>query len=117
MPRLLVVVASGPEHEARALEGLSTAEAIHRMGMLEEVRVLLTGPGVRAVDASDPEAERLYDALEALFEAKVPVGACTRSLAEHRLLDAAAERPELRPVGAPTQIAEAVAAGTALLTF
>ena len=117
MPSLLVVVASGPEHEGRALEGLRAALAIHHMHMLDEVRVLLTGPGVGCLDASAPESERLVGAVEALLAAGVPVAACTRSLNEHGLLETLDVLPDVRPVSAPTHIAAAVSDGTAVVTF
>lgn len=85
--------------------------------MLASVRVLLTGPGVRCLDPDDPEAEDLEAAVRALVEAGVEVAACTRSLAEHRLVDAAAKIPEVKPVGAPTWLAAQVDAGAAIASF
>lgn len=117
MARLLVVIASGPEDEPRALEGLLLARAVHEIGMIDTVGVLLTGPGVACLDPDAAGADRLRDAVEALLEAKVPVAACTRSLAEHRLLDAAAALPAIRPVGAPTFLADAITGGARLLSF
>jgi len=117
MAALLVLVASGPEAAPRALEGLKLARSVHEMGMLEAVRVLLTGPGVRCLDPEDPEAEELEAEVRALVEAGVEVVACTRSLAEHRLVDAAARIPEVQPVGAPTWLAAEVGAGAAIASF
>ena len=117
MSRVVVVIASGPEHEPRAHEGLVLARAMHEIGMLDEVRVLLTGPGVRCLDPDAADADRLRDDLEGLTEAGVPVAACTRSLNEHRLLDAVADLEAVRPVGAPTFLSEQVLAGARILTF
>jgi hypothetical protein len=117
MSRVVVVIASGPEHEQRAHEGLSLARAMHEIGMLDDVRVLLTGPGVRCLDPDAADADRLRDAVEGLLQAGVPVAACTRSLHEHHLLDAVADLEAVRPVGGPTFLSEQVIAGARLLTF
>ena len=116
MGRLLVVVATGTQYEARALEGLQLAHAIHQIGMVEEVRVLLTGPGVAAL-SPDPEAERLHEALDALLTGGVGVAACTRSLNEHQLIEAAQQHPEVRPVGAPTYLSTLVQEDWRIVSF
>jgi hypothetical protein len=114
MAKILIVLASGPEHEARAREGLSLARAIHEIGMAESIRILLTGPGVRCLD---PEADELREGLEGALEAGVPVAACTRSLDAYRLLDAAADLEAVQPVGAPVYLATRAEEGYAFLTF
>lgn len=115
MAKILMVLATGPEDATRAREGLHLARAIHEVGMAEAIRLLLVGSGVRCLD---PGAEgELMDALEAVLEAGVPVAACTRSLGEHRLVDAAAAFEAIQPVGAPVYLAARVDEGYAMLTF
>ncbi len=114
MPRIAIVVASGPEEAARALEGLSIAAAMHHSGMLEALAVLLTGPGVRCLER---DAEAVREAVDTLLEAGVPVAACTRSLAEYRLLDDPSLTEGIRPVGAPTFLAARAGEGFQFLSF
>lgn len=114
MPRIAVVIASGPDQAERAAEGLTIAAAMHHSGMLEAVTVLLTGPGVRCLERG---VESLRDRVDALVEAGVVVAACTRSLAEHRLLDEPALTEGIRPVGAPTFLAAKAGEGFQFLSF
>lgn len=117
MTAILVIVASGPkEGPARALEGLEQARAMHEIGMLDEVRVLLTGPGVGCI-ADGPDAEDHREAVENLLAAGVEVAACTRSLNNADLIEVSAGLPALRPVGTPTYLSARAREGDTVVTF
>ena len=117
MTEVLVLIASGPEDApARALEGLTQARAMFQIGMLDRVRVLLTGPGVGCI-AESPEAEEHREAVEELLADGVEVAACTKSLNSADLLDTAAGLPLLRPVGTPTYLSERARSGDTVVSF
>ncbi len=119
MASILVLVASGPEAPERTREGLQLALAMHHSGMLEGLAVLLTGAGVACLAAQGrgEVAAELREAVDALLEAGVEVAACTRALHARRLLDDEEALEGVRPVGAPTYLADKAGQGWQVLTF
>ncbi len=117
MAKMLVIVTSGPDSHVRAREGLTLVRAIHETGMAESVSLLLFGEGVRCLSSGDERCMELHEELERVLGAGVHTAACTRSLEEHRLLDAVERLDAVEPVGAPVFLSSRADDGYAMLTF
>ena len=116
MKKVLFVITGGTSDESRALEGVGMATAMHLSGMVEGAELLLTGAGVQCLRL-DGAAEALRDAVDAAIEAGLPVGACTKALNTHGLLDEPEALEGIRPLGSPTRVATALLEGWSVLTF
>ncbi len=114
---MLLLLVADPERDAERCEaGLLLALNSRRTDMLDEVRVLLFGRGVRVLDAETDERGRFSELLERLAECEVEVVACTGSLLEQGL-GGAARDAGVAAAGAQVYVAGRIAEGFSVVTF
>jgi hypothetical protein len=114
---MLLLLVADPEHDLdRCRNALLLALNTHRTTMLEEVRVLLFGAGVKVLDPIVDEDGVLSDLLRRLVTEGVGVAACSGSLLELGL-GGEARALGVTPAGAQVYLAARINAGVAVVTF
>lgn len=114
---MLVLLATDPERDtSRCEQALLLALNSHRTEILEEVRVMLFGDGVRILDPSIDADAVFNDLITRLHKEGVEVVACTGNLVRHNLAEAA-RRAAVAPAGAQVYVSARLTEDFAVVTF
>ncbi len=117
MASMLLLLVANPERDgARCEAGLLLALNTKRTDILNEVRVMLYGSGVRILDAEIDERDRFGDLLRRLADEGVEVVACSGSLLEHGV-GLAARELGIAPAGAQVYLPARISEGFSVVTF
>lgn len=115
--RMLVLLVADPEsQESRCEQGLLLALNSARTDMLEEVRVMLSGDGVKILDETIDADGTFAELLDHLRTAKVEIVACTGNLGRHGLAESA-RNAGIPPAGAQVYVPARIREGFEVVTF
>ncbi len=114
--KLLVVILSGQKEEFRARQGLIFAKNAKKLKILDDVKVLLFGPGVEIIRAKGEYSEEFQKFLKDLVSEGVLVSACIANV-KALGLEEDMKRLDIKAVGAALYISDLVKEGYSVITF